>query len=329
MGDGDTVNFTLHDSIIFNNGSQECFARGSVSMAGITNLIGLNGAGTTDFAACPGALTGAPDPKLGPLQLNAPGMTPTMAIPAGSSAQESADAASSLLFDQRGIQRPSSTAGPLSGGYDIGAFELCTELEFGHFLITCSAPPSLAQTEPLTMAVSPAGAGTTTPAVGADFAIMNSIAKINATPNPGYSFLSWIGNVADPNSALTTVIMNAPQALTANFVAGTTVLGGNILTKTGPLNARVWPISVVDSGVVTAHSPRMTLVLTQTGGAACSPIYPDSFNFNDLAPGASATINFVLNFTGCAPNARFTAQATFSANGGGVTGSMSRTNQLP
>jgi len=44
--------------------------------------------------------------------------------------------------------------------------------------------------------------------------------------------------------------------------------------------------------------------------------------------GGSTTVNLTIDFTGCAAAARFTAVATFSANGGGLTGTMTRTNQF-
>ena len=40
---------------------------------------------------------------------------------------------------------------------------------------------------------------------------------LSASPNNGYSFSNWTGNVADPNSANTTVTMTAPQSVTADF----------------------------------------------------------------------------------------------------------------
>ena len=64
------------------------------------------------------------DPHLGPLQMNSPGNTPTMAIVPGSSAFNSADQKTSMLVDQRGVTRPQQgPCRPPQGGFDIGAFE--------------------------------------------------------------------------------------------------------------------------------------------------------------------------------------------------------------
>ena len=70
----------------------------------------------------------------------------------------------------------------------------------------------------LTMAADPVGGGTTSPAVGThpDYTA-GAVENITATPNSGYQFVDWTGDVADPNSVSTTVTMNADKTVTANF----------------------------------------------------------------------------------------------------------------
>jgi hypothetical protein len=70
----------------------------------------------------------------------------------------------------------------------------------------------------LTISASPASGGTVTPASGT---LYNSgtVVPISATPASGYTFQNWTGNVADPNSAATTVTMTQAQTVTANFTA--------------------------------------------------------------------------------------------------------------
>jgi hypothetical protein len=114
------VNFVLNNNIIANNGAFECFFTGSVTAKGAGNLIMQNGPGTGPFSPCPGVVTTS-DPQLQSLQLNSPGNTPTMAIPATSSALDSADPNTSLSTDQRGVARPQGA------GFDIGAFEARSE----------------------------------------------------------------------------------------------------------------------------------------------------------------------------------------------------------
>ncbi len=69
----------------------------------------------------------------------------------------------------------------------------------------------------LNLSASPSAGGTLTPTSGSYFAA-NSVQNISATANSGYQFKNWTGGtVANANSASTTVTMNAPVNLTANF----------------------------------------------------------------------------------------------------------------
>jgi uncharacterized repeat protein (TIGR02543 family) len=42
--------------------------------------------------------------------------------------------------------------------------------------------------------------------------------SLTATPNPGWKFVSWVGEVTAPNSASTTVVMNGDKYVVANFL---------------------------------------------------------------------------------------------------------------
>jgi len=113
---GNPTSLTLRNTIIAGNiagyveGPRQCFYIGDVSAAGSGNLIVNNG-------GCPGLVSQA-DPKLEPLNLNDPGLTPTMAIDYTSPAFNAGDDATCLLFDQRGVERPQC------GHCDIGAYEI-------------------------------------------------------------------------------------------------------------------------------------------------------------------------------------------------------------
>ena len=121
---GDEINtvsrFTLFNTILANNGANECFTKGPVTFEkGAGNLIMQNGVGQAPdgpFDPCPGVVKTS-DPRLGPLQLNSPGNTPTMAIDFRSPAANAADPNTSNHLDQRGVSRPQF------GGFDIGAYE--------------------------------------------------------------------------------------------------------------------------------------------------------------------------------------------------------------
>ncbi len=112
--------FYLYSTIVANNVANECFIKGPLTYSGgAGNLIMHNGMGVAPggpFWPCPGVVAAA-DPGLGPLQLNSPGMTPTMAINSNSPAFNAAAPGTSLEIDQRGVARPQL------GGFDIGAFE--------------------------------------------------------------------------------------------------------------------------------------------------------------------------------------------------------------
>jgi uncharacterized repeat protein (TIGR02543 family) len=69
----------------------------------------------------------------------------------------------------------------------------------------------------LTMAVDPTGGGTTDPAVGVHTYPENEVVAVTATPNAGYEFDHWTGDVANPNSASTTVTMDGDKTVTAHF----------------------------------------------------------------------------------------------------------------
>jgi hypothetical protein len=119
------IAFTLNNTIIANNGANECFffGTGSINPKGAGNLIMQNGSG--QVKPCHGVVT-KDDPQLQPLQLNSPGNTPTMAILSSSPAVDKADPSTSSLLstDQRGVDRPQ----PLGGASDIGAFEVRSEV---------------------------------------------------------------------------------------------------------------------------------------------------------------------------------------------------------
>ena len=74
----------------------------------------------------------------------------------------------------------------------------------------------------LTTAVNVSGGGTVSPA-GNAFYPAGTVVNLTATPSAGYTFTGWTGNVASPSLASTTVVLNAPQSVTANFAPVTSV----------------------------------------------------------------------------------------------------------
>ena len=112
---GEATLLALHNTIIAENtGVDECGLRGGVAATGTGNLVIPHDADSLD--PCPG-IASVWDPNLFDLALNAPGKTPTMALPATGPALDAGDLSVAPADDQRGVPRPQL------GGVDIGAFE--------------------------------------------------------------------------------------------------------------------------------------------------------------------------------------------------------------
>jgi uncharacterized repeat protein (TIGR02543 family) len=292
-----------------------------------TELTGYGNAISSNNSNCPGIVT-TDDPQVGPLQLNSPGITPTMAISKISSAFDAADSRTLLTIDQRGFPRPQQN------GFDIGAFELCVPQ--GILGLNCLITPEINPNPPtivnLTIQFSPPATGTTIPAPGNYPEALNSVVVVAAIPNSGYGFTGWTGGVADPTSPSTTVIIDQGKTITANFAPLNATMFGNIISKSGPSNSRVWTLSFLDNGPGAANSVMIhDFTLTQTFGTACTPVLKNAASFplllGNLGPNQTGTTTVALDFTGCAASARFTAKFTYSANNGAVSGFVTRTNQ--
>jgi hypothetical protein len=133
---GAATTFVLRNTIVAGNGPKECFYRnssgGSVSTAGSGgNLVTQSTGLSSPDVACPGIVT-TDDPQLGPLQLNAPGRTETMAIPLGSPAADAVD--NGEQTDQRAIPRPSGA------NFDIGAYEVVDQAPTTTITLTPGSP---------------------------------------------------------------------------------------------------------------------------------------------------------------------------------------------
>jgi hypothetical protein len=159
---------------------------------------------------------------------------------------------------------------------------------------------------------------------------INTVVLVSATPTPGYGFVNWTGGVTDSTAASTSVVMDQPHTLTAIFRKLSATAFGNITNKTGPTNARVWTLTLLDNGPDAANGASIdSFTLTQTFGAACTPAVKTALpiSLGNLAPSQTGTANITIDFTGCAASARFTAKFNYSANGGFVSGFVTRTNQ--
>ena len=68
-----------------------------------------------------------------------------------------------------------------------------------------------------TLTLTANGNGLITPTIGAYSHAEGTEVSITATPDSGWRFASWSGEVADPESATTTIIMDSDKSITANF----------------------------------------------------------------------------------------------------------------
>ena len=106
-----------------------------------------------------------------------------------------------------------------------------------------------------------------------------------------------------------------------------------VSAKTGAQNARVWTVTATNPSTGTAYATQITgFTLTQTAGAACTPVItpPGAFpvGLGDIAPQGTATANFTIDFTGCASLARFTLSMPWSSANGADTGTVLSANQF-
>ena len=83
-------------------------------------------------------------------------------------------------------------------------------------VITVTVGTLTPETYTLTMAVN--GSGSITPSVGNHMYDAGDVVSISATPDSGWQFDSWDGDVANPSSSSTTVTMDADKVIIANFI---------------------------------------------------------------------------------------------------------------
>ena len=133
----------------------------------------------------------------------------------------------------------------------------------------------------LTMAVDPAGGGTTTPASGSHTINENSVVNISATPASGYVFDHWTGDVANPSSASTTVTMDGNKTVTAHFVLSSVTQNISLLNGWNIFSLNVTPVGTDMQGIVQSliNSGHLVKVQDESG---------DAIEFN---PGSSSWIN--------------------------------------
>jgi len=77
-----------------------------------------------------------------------------------------------------------------------------------------------------TLTITSTAGGSVTPAVGAHTYSAGTAVNLTATPDSGYRFVEWtgdVGTIADDEDATTTITMNGDYTITANFALGTLI----------------------------------------------------------------------------------------------------------
>ena len=129
----------------------------------------------------------------------------------------------------------------------------------------------------LTMAVDPSGSGETSPAAGVHSYVENSVVNVTASPAAGYVFDHWTGQVANVNSASTTVTMDGNKSVTAHFrqpePGELTYLGsiGSATSKTSGTSLVITTTAAVAAGdailIAYASDPYSNLTVNVTDAA--------------------------------------------------------------
>jgi endo-1,4-beta-xylanase len=112
-------------------------------------------------------------------------------------------------------------------------------------------------------------------------------------------------------------------------------LTGEIESKSGPPNSRVWTITLTNPGPGTAYSAQITafgVTPIGTPDPACNPKLTGPTTFpivlGDIAAGGSANVPFTIDFTGCPAPTRFALTVPYNSTGALNTGSIIRNNEF-
>ncbi len=162
-----------------------------------------------------------------------------------------------------------------------------------------------------------------------NFYTAGTVQSLTPAGTAGYGFNAWTG--ACTGSGACSVTMTGPQTVTAWF--SPVLLTSSLGTKTGAANARVWPVTLTNSG---APGPATaititSLTLTQTLGVACTPAVQTTTPLlvgTAATLGSTVTANVTINFTGCAGTNRYKLAVGYTANTGKTTGTATFSNQV-
>jgi len=132
----------------------------------------------------------------------------------------------------------------------------------------------------LTTAANPSNGGTVSPTSG-NFYNAGTVVPLTATPNAGFTFSSWTGNVANSASASTTITMNAPQSVTANFTQSGPIV---TLNPTSINFGTVYLLSLKTSHVTVTNIGTSSLTISNVSVTPGSGTNRGDFTILSLCP---------------------------------------------
>jgi hypothetical protein len=167
----------------------------------------------------------------------------------------------------------------------------------------------------LTMAASPSGCGTVSPASGT-YENAGSVVPVSITLNSGYYFIGWTGSVASGSATSTTTTVNAAEGLTANCIltpAITSLSPSTVNAGSAAFTLTVYGSNFVSGAVVDWNgSPLTTTFVNASQLTAAVPA-------NLAALGGTANITVVLyggTFSGSPALIVYPMVSSESPNGG-------------
>jgi len=148
----------------------------------------------------------------------------------------------------------------------------------------------------LTIAVSPAGSGTTSPAAGT-YTYTSGTVNITATPASGYVFSGWSG--ACTGTGTCSVTMSANRSVTANFTSGYTLTTAVSPTGGGTTNPAVGAHVYSSGTVVPVTATPSTGYVFSSWSGACTGAGTCSVTMN---ANKTVTANFIGGQMASRPN---------------------------
>jgi hypothetical protein len=132
----------------------------------------------------------------------------------------------------------------------------------------------------LTTAANPSNGGTVSPSSG-NFYNANTVVPVTATPNSGFAFSNWTGNVANASSASTTITMSSPQSVTANFTQSGPIV---TLNPTSINFGTVHLLTVETHNVTVKNTGTAPLIFSGLSITPASGTNKDDFAFVNFCP---------------------------------------------